>query len=138
MLDTLQFELVSPARILLSEAVGMAVVPGVEGHFGILPHHMPLLSSLRPGVVSIHLQLNSKASKKFFVDGGFAEVNSEGCILLVDEAIPIEDLTSDFIAQRQNAAQEQLESASSDEDKSAAEFSLAVAEAMARALAEDS
>jgi F-type H+-transporting ATPase subunit epsilon len=136
MTDTLQLELVSPEKLLLSEAVGMVVVPGVEGYFGVLPDHMPLLSTLRPGVVSVHDGVNDPAGKRFFVDGGFAEVNRDGCTLLVEEALPLEDLTADVIAARGSAAQEQLEEATTDEDRAAAEAALAVVDEMARAVAE--
>ena len=48
MADTIQLDLVSPAKRLMSGSVGMVVVPGIEGYFGVLPSHMPLLSTLRP------------------------------------------------------------------------------------------
>lgn len=136
MADTLQLELVSPAKLLLSDAVGMVVVPGTEGYFGVLPDHMPLVSTLRPGVVSVHDGVTDPASRRFFVDGGFAEVNPEGCTLLVDEAIPVEELQADAIAERRSAAEEQLAGASTHEDRAAAEAALAVATAMADALAD--
>ena len=136
MADTLQLDLVSPAKLLLSEAVGMVVVPGVEGYFGVLPEHMPVLSTLRPGVVSVHENVTAPASQRFFVDGGFAEVNPQGCTLLVDEAIPVGDLSADDVAKRRNAAEEALQSAANDDDRAAAEKALAVVEEMARAVAE--
>lgn len=129
MADTLQLELVSPAKLLMSDAVGMVVVPGVEGYFGVLPDHMPLLSTLRPGVVSVHDGVTDAPSKRFFVAGGFAEVNPEGCTLLVDDAIPVEELTVDVIAERRAKAEENLQNAESDEERAAAEKALeAVAE----------
>ncbi len=133
MADTLQIDLVSPAKLLLSEATGMVVVPGVEGYFGVLPNHMPLVSSLRPGVVSVHEDVNAPAAKKFFVDGGFAEVNPESCTLLVENALPLEDIDDSLISERRTAAEEQLEKAMSDEDRAAAERALTVVEEMARA-----
>lgn len=136
MADTLQLDLVSPAKLLLSEAVGMVVVPGVEGYFGVLPEHMPVLSTLRPGVVSVHENVTAAASQQFFVDGGFAEVNPQGCTLLVDEAVPVSELSADDIAQRRAAAEESLQSASTDEKRTAAEKALEVAEEMARAVEE--
>jgi len=134
MADTLQLDLVSPAMLLLSESVGMVVVPGVEGYFGVLPNHMPLVSTLRPGVVTVHDGITDAARKSFFVDGGFAEVNPESCTLLVDEAIPVEELTVDSIAERLTAAEEKRDSAATDEDRSAAEAALAVVAAMAEAM----
>ena len=136
MADTLQLDLVSPAKLLMSEAVGMVVVPGVEGYFGVLPNHMPLLSTLRPGVVSVHEGVTGAPSKQFFVDCGFAEVNPQGCTLLVDEAIPVEDLTAEDIAARRLAAEAKVQAASSNVERGAAEHALAVVEEMTRAMAE--
>jgi F-type H+-transporting ATPase subunit epsilon len=136
MADTLQLDLVSPAKLLMSESVGMVVVPGIEGYFGVLPDHMPLLSTLRPGVVSVHDGVTDAPSKQFFVDGGFAEVNPDGCTLLVDEAIAVEDLTADNIAERQSAAEERMQSAENDIERAAAERALLVAEEMTRAMTE--
>jgi F-type H+-transporting ATPase subunit epsilon len=135
MADTIQLELVSPAMLLLSEAVGMVVVPGVEGYFGVLPNHMLLLSTLRPGVVSVHDGVTEQAAERFFVDGGFAEVNPEGCTLLVDEAIPVEDITAEIIAERRSTAEEQLENATSDDDRAGAQAALALVDEMVRAVA---
>ena len=53
MADQIQFELVSPERLLVSRPVEMVVVPGVEGDFGALPGHAPLISAVRPGVLAI-------------------------------------------------------------------------------------
>ncbi len=50
MAERVQFELVTPERLLLSEMVEMVVVPGTEGNFGVLPGHAPLISTIRPGI----------------------------------------------------------------------------------------
>lgn len=136
MADTLQLDLVSPAKLLMSESVGMVVVPGIEGYFGVLPNHMPLLSTLRPGVVSVHDGVTNAPSKQFFVDGGFAEVNPEGCTLLVDEAIAVEELTADSIADRKASADERMQTAENDIERAAAEKALLVVEEMTRAMTE--
>ena len=54
MADTVDFELVSPARLVASESVEMVVVPGGEGDFGVLPGHTPMLSTVRPGLIDIY------------------------------------------------------------------------------------
>lgn len=85
MTDKVQFELVSPERLLLSEAVEMVVVPGTEGDFGVLKDHAPLISALRPGVIEVH---DAGAIKeRIFVAGGFAEVTGERCTVLAEEAM---------------------------------------------------
>ncbi len=136
MADTLQLDLVSPAKLLMSDAVGMVVVPGIEGYFGVLPDHMPLLSTLRPGVVTVHESVTAAPSKSFFVDGGFAEVNPSGCTLLVDEAIDVSELSSEAIATRRAIAEQKLQSASNDQERVAAEKAMFVADEMSRVLSE--
>ena len=48
-----EFELVSPERLVLSEPVDMAVIPGSEGDFGVLAGHSLVISTLRPGVIEV-------------------------------------------------------------------------------------
>jgi F-type H+-transporting ATPase subunit epsilon len=90
MADKLQFELVSPEKLLLSEAVGMVVVPGAEGNFGVLPGHALLISTVRPGVIDVYE--DRTVSERIFVSGGFAEVTPERCTVLADEAVPLSSL----------------------------------------------
>jgi F-type H+-transporting ATPase subunit epsilon len=90
MADKLQFELVSPEKLLLSEAVEMVVVPGGEGNFGVLPGHALLISTVRPGVIDVYE--NTSVSERIFVSGGFAEVTPERCTVLADEAVPLSSL----------------------------------------------
>ncbi|KJS38942.1 MAG: ATP synthase subunit epsilon [Rhodospirillaceae bacterium BRH_c57] len=131
MAETLEFELVSPEKLLVSEAVGMVVVPGSEGDFGALPQHSPLLSTVRPGVISIYQQ--GKVSRRIFVAGGFAEVTEDRCTVLAEEAVPVEDITADMVDQRLQAAKDALQEADSPLDKAAAESRLRIAEALAAA-----
>jgi F-type H+-transporting ATPase subunit epsilon len=90
MAEKLQFELVSPEKLLLSEAVEMVVVPGGEGTFGVLPGHALLISTVRPGVIDVYD--NNAVSERIFVAGGFAEVTPERCTVLADEAVPLSSL----------------------------------------------
>ena len=87
---TLHFELVSPERVVLSEEAVMVVIPGKMGDLGIMAGHAPLSSSIRPGVVSVHLP--SGIIQKIFVTDGFADVSGESCSLLAEEAIDINDI----------------------------------------------
>ena len=92
MADKLQFELVSPEKLLLSEPVGMVVVPGTEGNFGVLPGHALLISTVRPGVLDVYADEPNAVTERIFVAGGFAEVTPERCTVLADEAVPIASL----------------------------------------------
>jgi F-type H+-transporting ATPase subunit epsilon len=109
---TFQFELVSPERILASEEASMVVVPGGAGDFGVLAEHAPLLSSIRPGVVTV--QLPSGAVKKIFVTGGFADVNGKLCSVLAEEAVNVDELDRTQIEKSLQDLQEDL-SASGDD-----------------------
>jgi F-type H+-transporting ATPase subunit epsilon len=90
MADRVQFELVTPERLLLSELVEMVVVPGTEGNFGVLPGHAPLISSIRPGTIDIYE--GQSIARRIFVVSGLAEVTPERCTVLADEALPPEEL----------------------------------------------
>ncbi len=90
MADRVQFELVSPERLILSEMVEMVVVPGTEGNFGVLPGHAPFISSIRPGTIDIYE--GRTITQRFFVVGGIAEVTPERCTILADEAVAPETL----------------------------------------------
>ena len=78
---TISFDLVSPEHLIFNEEVGMIIVPGKDGDFGVLPGHSKLMSSLRPGRIMIYSE-DKNLLKSFFVSGGFAEVNPEKCIIL--------------------------------------------------------
>ena len=90
MADRVQFELVTPERLLLSEMVEMVVVPGTEGNFGVLPGHAPLISTIRPGMIEIYE--GQRVARRVFVVGGIAEVTAQRCTVLADQAMPPEDL----------------------------------------------
>ncbi|HBT41128.1 MAG TPA: ATP synthase F1 subunit epsilon, partial [Rhodospirillaceae bacterium] len=80
MADTIQFDLVSPTKLVASQAVDMVVVPGGEGDLGVLPGHSLLIGTVRPGVIDIHE--GGKVTNSIFVAGGFVEVNPDTCTVL--------------------------------------------------------
>jgi F-type H+-transporting ATPase subunit epsilon len=89
MADKLLFELVSPEKLILSLSVGMVVVPGTEGNFGVLPGHALVISTVRPGVIDVYGDGMPTITERIFVSGGFAEVTPERCTVLADEATPL-------------------------------------------------
>ena len=88
--DTVEFELVSPAKLLASEPVEMVVIPGAEGDIGVLPGHSPLIATVRPGIIDIHE--GGKVRDRIFVGGGFAEVSPNRCTVLAEEATPVDEI----------------------------------------------
>ena len=127
------FRLVMPEREILATEADMVVVPGSEGDFGVLPGHAPLISTVRPGVLEVYQ--GNKVDKRYVVVGGFAEVTPAGCTVLADEAMPLEQVTTDSLAQRERDAERDIADASTEAEKAAAEKSLAVARDLRRAQA---
>ena len=119
---TLHFELVSPERLVLSEDVAEVDIPGVEGDMGILPGHAPVLSTLRPGVVTVTHENGQK--DRLFVRGGFAEVNPQGLILLAESAIPMAELDAAALAKHIQDFEEDLADATTDEARRRAQENL--------------
>ena len=102
----LHFELVSPARLLFSGDVASVTLPGSEGEMGIYPGHSPVLTTLRPGVVTV--MRDGGAAERIFVKGGMAEVNPQGLTLLAEVAIPMAELNAAALAQQVKNAEEDL------------------------------
>lgn len=127
MTEKLQFELVSPERLLLAEAVDMVVVPGAEGDFGVLKDHAPLISGVRPGVLDVHDQ--GQIKERIFVAGGFAEVTGERLTVLAEEALPIADIDRPAIEAELGGLRSDLAAATEDGAREVIALRIAVAEA---------
>ncbi len=134
MADVVQFELVSPERLVLSSEVSMVVVPGAEGDFGVLPGHAPMISNVRSGVISIY---NDRAIEaRVFVAGGFAEVSDSRLTVLTEEAVALDEIKRADADARLVEAREVVGDASDDRARANAEKQLAIAEALVVAVAE--
>jgi F-type H+-transporting ATPase subunit epsilon len=100
---TFQFELVSPEKLLFSGDVTQVDVPGIEGDFGVLAGHAPMVATLRPGILTVH---GDGGPKKIVVLGGFAEVSASGLTIVADTADTVEAIDTQMIAQRIGELQE--------------------------------
>jgi F-type H+-transporting ATPase subunit epsilon len=127
-IEAVEFELVSPERLLISKGVEMVVVPGEEGDFGVLPRHSPLLSTVRPGVIQVYE--GGQVTDRIFVAGGFAEVTPARCTVLAERAMPVADIDRARTEQELSDARDDIVDAKTDEDRQIAEKKVAVAEAM--------
>ena len=132
MAEQIEFELVSPERLLLARPVEMVVVPGTEGDFGALPGHAPFVSILRPGVIAVFD--GGQVTERIFVAGGFAEVTAERCTVLAERAMPIDRLDRAAAEAELRAARDDLADAKTDAERAGAENRIAVGEAMLAAL----
>lgn len=109
MAETVEFELVSPDKLVISESVEMVVVPGAEGDIGVLPGHSPLIATVRPGLIDIHE--NGKIKDRIFVGGGFAEVSPTRCTVLAEEAFLIQEVNRVEAEARLENARRKIEEA---------------------------
>ena len=132
MADKVEFELVSPERLLVSQGVDMVVVPGEEGDFGVLPGHALFLSGVRPGVIEIYD--GDKVSDRIFVAGGFAEVTGERCTVLAEEAVNLAEVERTTVEARIRDNEQAISIASPDEDVSSYRIDLGIGRALLEAL----
>lgn len=95
MADTMQFDLVSPERSLVSVPVREVRLPGTEGDLTAMPGHAPTIVTLRPGVVT--LIGADGAQSDFVVSGGFVEIGPDGVTLLAERGHTREEMTQDIL-----------------------------------------
>lgn len=90
MADEMQFDLVSPERMLASEKVTAVQIPGADGDMTVMADHAPTITTLRPGVLKAE---SASGSTEYVVTGGFAEIGSAGVSVLAERAIPRGEMT---------------------------------------------
>ncbi|MDA8740944.1 F0F1 ATP synthase subunit epsilon [Rhodobacteraceae bacterium] len=91
MAQTMQFDLVSPERRLASGQVTAVQIPGVEGDLTAMPGHMPMITTLRPGVLRVS---SEEGDKDYVVTGGFVEIG-EGLSVLAEKAVLRSEMTQE-------------------------------------------
>jgi F-type H+-transporting ATPase subunit epsilon len=107
----LHFEFVSPENVLFSGDVDQVDLPGIEGDLGVLPGHAPMVTTLRPGVVTIFREGRREA---VVVVGGFAEMGPAGLTVLADRAVAREDFDLDSLASDIKDAEEDVADSTDD------------------------
>jgi F-type H+-transporting ATPase subunit epsilon len=94
---TFHFDLVSPTKLVFSGEVTQVDVSGVEGDFGVLAGHAPLVATLKPGILTV---FGAGAPQRFVVLGGFAEVSPTELTVLADAASTVGEVDNALIAAR--------------------------------------
>jgi F-type H+-transporting ATPase subunit epsilon len=102
---TLRLEIITAERQVFSDDVNTVVAPGVEGELGILPHHAPLITMLKPGEVLIR-----KDSEETYmsVSGGFLEVRPDKILILADACERAEEIDIERAEAAKRRAEERL------------------------------
>ena len=129
--DAFHFDLVSPERMVFSGEVEQVDVPGVEGDFGVLAHHAPLIAMIKPGILTVR---GAGETQRIVVVGGFAEVNEQGLTVLADMAMPVEDFDRASLASQIKDTEEDVADATEDSERDAAREKLEQLKALDAAL----
>ncbi|PHQ84412.1 MAG: ATP synthase F1 subunit epsilon [Thalassobium sp.] len=81
----LQFDLVSPERLLASLEASEVQIPGADGDLTAMPDHAPTITTLRPGILRV---VHGGGTDEYVVSGGFAEITATGVSVLAEKALP--------------------------------------------------
>lgn len=126
-MSNLHVQIITPEKIVYEDDVDMITVPGTEGELGILPHHIPLFTKIKPGEMKIR-----KGNEEFYlaVTGGFADITGKKVTILADHAIRAEDIEEQQAEEAKKRAEEIMR-----EKKTQTDFAIAEAD-LRRALLE--
>lgn len=119
MAEAFKFELVSPERLLVSEQVESVVIPGAEGEMTVMANHAPVMTTIKPGVVTV--KAVGGKEERYVVFGGFADIVPAGCTLLAESATPVKDIDRAELLRRIQEAREDLADAKEDQARTKAE-----------------
>ncbi len=102
---TIKLDIVTVERVVFSDDVDIVVAPGIDGEMGILPHHAPLMTTLKPGEL---IARKSGEEYSLAVSGGFLEVRPDHVIVLADSAERAEEIDIARAEAAKKRAQEEL------------------------------
>ena len=94
MADMMQFDLVSPERRVASYKATAVRIPGLEGDLTAMPNHVPLITTLRPGILHVE---GEKGSDEYVVTGGFAQISGDGISVLAEESYHRDEMSQDIL-----------------------------------------
>ena len=120
--NTLKLEIVTPDGTAYSEDVDMVTLPGVEGEIGVFPQHLPLLTQMVPGELTVR-----KSAQDYFlaVGEGLIEITGERVSVLTDLAIASDKINEAKVEEARQRAEARLNEKLSDEEVASANASLA-------------
>lgn len=97
MTQDLQIRIINPSDVLLDQRAALVTMPGIEGEFGVLPMHAPLIAGLKPGLVKI---TSAVCNLKYFVWGGIARVTNSGVDIITEFAMDLANVNKNIIFEK--------------------------------------
>lgn len=122
----LHLEVITPERKVYEDDVDMVVAPASEGYVGILPHHVPLFTTLGPGEFKVK---KGGVEEVLAVFGGFMDVRGDRVVVLTDAAEPAEEIDASRAQEARERAQQVLAAgpaSAADEQRARAELQRAL------------
>ena len=105
MSENFTIEIISPEKSIIKSSTTEVVIPSYEGEMGILKDHVPLITFLRPGVITI---INVADKKKFFVEEGTVEFSNNNLLILTSKAIELNDFNAELLEKYINEAEKKI------------------------------
>ena len=120
MSDKFTVEIISPDQTILKQETNEVIIPSFEGQMGILNNHIPLITFLRPGIITI----KAEGEKKYYVEEGTVEFSKNNLLILTSTARNIAHLDKSTINELLQKAEANLNTQSTDKERYVASYKL--------------
>jgi F-type H+-transporting ATPase subunit epsilon len=120
MSDKFTVEIISPDQTILKQETSEVVIPSFEGQMGILNNHIPLITFLRPGIITI----KAEGEKKYYVEEGTVEFSNNNLLILTSTAKDVDNLDKTRINDLIQKAEANLNAQSTDKERYVASYKL--------------
>jgi len=118
MSDKFTVEIISPDQTILKQETNEVIIPSFEGQMGILNNHIPLITFLRPGIITI----KAESEKKFYVEEGTVEFSNNNLLILTSSSKNLANFDKNKINEMLQKAEESLNTVSTDKDRYVASY----------------
>jgi len=120
MSDKFTVEIISPDQTILKQEASEVVIPSFEGQMGILNNHIPLITFLRPGIITI----KAAGEKKYYVEEGTVEFSNNNLLILTSTAKDVANLDKSQINDLIQKAEANLNAQSTDKERYVVSYKL--------------
>ena len=118
--DKFTVEIISPDQTILKQETNEVIIPSFEGQMGILNNHIPLITFLRPGIITI----KAEGEKRYYVEEGTVEFSNNNLLILTSTARDLVDLDTNKINELLQKAEANLNNQSTDKEGYIASYKL--------------
>ena len=120
MSDKFTVEIISPDQTISKQETNEVIIPSYEGQMGILNNHIPLITFLRPGIITI----KAAGEKKYYVEEGTVEFSNNNLLILTSTAKDVANLDKSQINDLIQKAEANLNAQSTDKERYVASYKL--------------